>query len=664
VKRTIIKLALVGLMVWVSMTTLSWANQAETESDFTELSIEDLMNLEVTTVSKKAQKLSDTAAAVFVITQSDIQRSGATSIPEALRMAPGVEVARIDASKWAVTVRGFNGRFANKLLVLMDGRTLYTPTFSGVFWHMQDTLLEDIDRIEVIRGPGASLWGANAVNGVINIITKKAGDSQGTYLSAGGGTEERVFAAARYGGHLDKDLSYRMYAKYFDRDNAVDAAGDETADHWDGLRGGFRMDWEATGHDTMTLQGDIFDGEDGETLTTASLDPPYSITSDKENGSFGGNLLGRWMHRFSNTSETVLQLYYDGLERTSEILDVYQNTFDIDFQHRFQLGTRNQMMWGFGYRFVRDDFNNSFSTSIIPDSRDLNLVSAFVQDEIKLIPDRLDLILGSKFEHNDFTGFEAQPSGRLVWKPAEKQTLWGAISRAVRTPSRGEHDTYVNTRVIPPDALFPGSPAQPVTLVGNRDFDSETLIAYELGYRIQPTRRLSLDVATFYNVYDNLRTVEPTSMFSATAGNEMEGDTYGIELAADFQPLDWWRLQLSYSFLEMNLSLKDTSMDTISVGAEGESPQNKVSVRSMMDLPHNLELDIWFRYVDNLPTQQVDDYTTLDVRFAWKPLKWLELAVVGQSLLDDHHPEFKPELIDTSPTEVERSVYGKITCRF
>ena len=346
-KRTIIKLALVGLMVWVSMTTLSWANQGETESDFTELSIEDLMNLEVTTVSKKAQKLSDTAAAVFVITQSDIQRSGATSIPEALRMAPGVEVARIDASKWAVTVRGFNGRFANKLLVLMDGRTLYTPTFSGVFWHMQDTLLEDIDRIEVIRGPGASLWGANAVNGVINIITKKAGDSQGSYLSAGGGTEERVFAAGRYGGHLDNNLSYRMYAKYFDRDNAVDAAGDDTADHWDGLCGGFRMDWEATAHDTMTLQGDIFDGEDGETLTTASLDPPYSITSDEENGYFGGNLLGRWMHRFSNTSETVLQLYYDGLERTSEILDVYQNTFDIDFQHRFQLGTRHRAGRGF-----------------------------------------------------------------------------------------------------------------------------------------------------------------------------------------------------------------------------------------------------------------------------------------------------------------------------
>ena len=646
------------------MTNLSWATYAAAEVDFTELSIEDLMNLEVTTVSKKAQKRSDTAAAVFVITQSDIQRSGAASIPEALRMVPGVEVARIDASKWAITVRGFNGRFANKLLVLMDGRALYTPAFSGVFWLMQDTLLEDIDRIEVIRGPGASLWGANAVNGVINIITKKADDSQGTYLTTGGGTEERFFAGVRYGGRLDDNLFYRMYAKYFDRDNAVDADGDKTADHWDGLRGGFRMDWEATGHDTMTLQGDIFDGQDGETITTSSLNPPYSITSDEENGYFGGNLLGRWMHRFSSTSETVLQLYYDRLERTSEILDVYQNTFDIDFQHRFQLGTRNQMMWGFGYRFVRDDFNNSFSTSIIPDSRDLDLVSAFVQDEIQLIPDRLGLILGSKFEHNDFTGFEVQPSGRLVWKPVEKQTLWGAISRAVRTPSRGEHGTFINSRVIPPDGLYPGSPAQPVTLVGNGDFDSETLIAYELGYRIQPTSRLSLDVATFYNVYDNLRTIEPTGLFSATAGNEMEGDTYGVELAADFQPLNWWRLQLSYSFLEMNLSLKDASLDTTSESAEGESPQNKVSIRSMMDLPHNLELDIWFRYVDNLPTQRLDDYTTLDVRFAWKPLKWLELAVVGQNLLADHHPEFKPELIDTSPTEVQKSVYGSVTCRF
>ncbi len=622
------------------------------------------MSLEVTTVSKKAQKLSDAAAAVFVITQSDIRRSGATSIPEALRMVPGVEVARIDASKWAITIRGFNGRFANKLLVLMDGRTVYTPTFSGVFWHMQDTLLEDIDRIEVIRGPGASLWGANAVNGVINIITQKAGDSQGAYLSAGGGTEERFFAGARYGDQLDENLFYRIYAKYFDRDSALDANGDDTADQWDGLRGGFRMDWDVSERNAITFQGDIFDGQDGETITTASLNPPYSITSDEENGYFGGDLIARWTHRFSSTSEAVFQLYYDRLERTSEILDVYQDTLDLDFQHRFQIWTRHQLMWGVGYRLIKDEFNNSFSTSIIPDSRDLDLVSAFVQDEIQLIPDRLGLILGSKFEHNDFTGFEIQPSGRMVWKPAEKQTLWGAVSRAVRTPSRGEHDTYVNSRVIPPDGLYPGSPAQPVTLVGNRDFESETLIAYELGYRIQPTSRFSLDVATFYNVYDNLRTVEPDSLFSSTAGNEMEGDTYGFEVAADFQPMDWWRLQFSYSFLEMNLSLKSTSLDTTSEGAEGESPQNKFSLRSMMDLPHELALDIWLRYVDELPTQKVDDYTTLDMRLAWTPLKWLELAVVGQNLFEDHHPEFNPELIEISPTEVQRSVYGRVTCRF
>jgi iron complex outermembrane receptor protein len=359
-----------------------------------------------------------------------------------------------------------------------------------------------------------------------------------------------------------------------------------------------------------------------------------------------------------------LQLYYGRLDRESSILDVVQDTVDIDFQHRFQLGSRQQIIWGGGYRYIGDDFNNSFSTSMIPDSKDLNLFSAFIQDEIQIISDRLDLIIGSKFEHNDFTGFEVQPSGRLAWKPAEKQTLWGAVSRAVRTPSRGDADVFIINQIIPPDALYPGSPEQPVTLVGNEQFDSETLIAYELGYRILPIPRLSLDIVTFYNVYDNLRTIEPINLFSSTAGNEMEGDTYGVELSADYQPLDWWRLQLNYSFLEMNLSLKEGSGDTTSESAEGESPQNKVSLRSMMDLPYDLRLDLWFRYVDELPTQNVSDYTTMDIRFAWKPRKWLELDVVGQNLLENHHPEFKPEFIDTLSTEVERGVYGSVTFRF
>jgi iron complex outermembrane receptor protein len=625
--------------------------------DLTELGLEELMNIEITSVSKKPQKISEAAAAIFVITSEDIRRSGATSIPEALRMVPGLEVARIDASKWAITSRGFNGRFANKLLVLMDGRSVYTPQYSGVYWDIQDTMLEDLDRIEIIRGPGATLWGANAVNGVINIITKHSKDTRGGLVTAGGGTEERAFGSIRYGGKSDDDTYYRVYAKYFKRDEAVYASGDDAADDWDTLRGGFRVDLKVWGGDSLTLQGDIYDGKSGDEITIAAPFP--KLTFNETTDFRGANVLGRWERTLSDTSDLALQVYYDRTDYSAKTLDEIRDTFDMDFQHRFSLGEKHGIIWGLGYRYTRDNIDNSIATIFDPDRRHDDLWSAFVQDDISLVDGKFRITLGSKFEHNDYTGFEIQPNIRLIWTPKKLYSLWAAVSRAVRTPSRAENDviTYMSVPFLPAG----------VRVYGNSDFDSEDLIAYELGFRTRPVDNLAIDIAAFYNDYDNLRTFEmggiwPNIWFDA--GNKMDGSTYGVELALDWRVFDWWRLAGAYTFLKMQLHLDGDSRDPFSEDAEGEIPRHQASLRSSMDLMKNLQLDSWVRYVDHLPSQGVDSYVTLDLRLAWEPRKDLELSIVGQNLLDSQRPEFMPEIVATTPTEVQRGVYGKITWKF
>ena len=644
--------------------------------DLTTLSLEDLMNIEVTSASKKAQKLSETASAVFVISQEDIQRSGATTIPEALRMVPGVQVARIDANKWAVSARGFNSRWSNKLLVLMDGRSIYTPSFSGVFWNAQDTLLEDIDRIEVIRGPGAALWGANAVNGVINIITKNAADTRGGLLTAGGGSEERGFGGARYGGSLGEDTDYRIYAKYFNRDDSETVSGDGANDDWQAWRSGFRVDSRFADADTFTVQGDVYDGDAGGTYGQAFLTPPYSAYAEADIDMRGFNLIGRWQHIFSGGADVTLQAYYDRYEReeslSGDAFKLTYDTVDIDFQNRFELGERQEILWGAGYRFIQDKADNVFSISLDPDNRDLDVFNIFLQDEITLIPDRLRLTLGAKLEKNDYTDFEFQPNLRLMWTPSSAQSVWAAVSRAVRTPSRIENDVRLNTAVV---SRGPFAPPLEIALFGNRDLDAEKLTAYELGYRFQPINELSFDIAVFYNDYDDLIGVTVGAPFlelspaplhevlPLMASNNQEGETYGFELAADWQPTAWWSLKAAYTYLQLSIEedaigFAEYSKETI----EGSSPEHQVSLRSAMRLTDQVGLDVWLRYVDDLPAFDIDRYVTADMRLSWTPLKNVELAVVGQNLLDDQHPEFVQEGI--LPTEVERSAYAKVTWRF
>ena len=645
-------------------------------SDYLTLGLEDLMNMTVTSVSRKSQPVSDAAAAVFVITQDDIRRSGVTSIAEALRMAPGLEVARIDANKWAISSRGFNGRFASKMLVLFDGRTVYTPLWSGVFWDRQDTMLEDIDRIEVIRGPGAALWGANAVNGVINIITRTSGDTLGTLVTAGGGSSEKAFGAARFGRELGEDASIRFYGKYTNRAGMDDLAGREANNGWTALRGGFRLDSEPSSQNSLTLQGDIYQ----ERLQETYLDiAPNLGNFNYTDPIFGANLLSRWKHTFSETADLALQLYYDRTNMQLAVVDEKRDTFDIDFQNRFALSSGQEVVWGGGYRYSHDRIASPTSNlSLTPASQDTHLFSSFLQDNVTLVPDRLHFILGSKFEVNSYTGFEIQPNARLIFTPNRQHTIWGAVSRAVRTPSRGEESLSL---YLPANSA--GSPL-PVLghLIGNDNLEAEELIAYELGYRVEPANGLSADLAAFYNRYRKLSIFRsgtpgletdpaPTHIaMPLTLGNFGRAETCGLELAADYKALSWWRLRGAYTYLRILRTETDPGASFTNV--QGESPQHQVSLRSSMDLSRSIELDLWLRYVGALafrdtptsPTVPIASYLTLDTRIAWKPWKRLELSLVGQNLLRQEHQEFQPQLITTQPTEVGRSVYGKADWHF
>jgi len=654
----------------VLLTRPGWCQRDR--DDLTQASLEDLMNVRVTSVSRKEQKLSKVAAAIYVITQEDIRRSGATTIPDLLRMVPGLDVAQVDANAWAISSRGFNDQIANKLLVLIDGRSVYDPMFSGVFWDQQNVPLEDIERIEVIRGPGATVWGANAVNGVINIITKSSKATQGGLVTAGAGSSE-AHGLIQYGGKIGSEGTYRIFGGYDNYDQLVDEFGQPAADGWHLDHGGFRSDWDLSGRDALTVEGDILAGRERQTLNSfVSLSPPLSGEFSDAIRPGAGDLLGRWTHTFLGRSDIALQVYYDGVNRTALGVRELYHTFDMDFQHHLAFGSRQDVVWGFEHRHTSDDILPGYAISLNPASRSENLSSAFLQDEFRLA-DSLSLTLGSKLEHNSYTGFEAEPSARLVWSPAERQTLWAAVSRAIRQPSR----TDVNIRVN--DAAFPG-PGGVNTLVstfGNPNFKSEEVLAYELGYRVEPIDRVSLDLATFYNVYQNLRTVEPEApTFESTPlpphvlipqmfGNGMHGRTYGAELSADWSVVDRWKLTGSYSWLNMRLQLDPTSLDVSgATAAVGQSPRNQFQVRSYLTLPGRIDCDTSLYYVDQLPAVMTPAYTRVDARLAWHATESIELSIVGQNLLNERHFEFNDNIEQTDPSQAKRSVYGRMTWRF
>jgi iron complex outermembrane recepter protein len=646
--------------------------------DVTAITLEDLMNLQVTSVSKRAQKLADAAAAIFVITPDDIRRSGASNIPEALRLVPGLQVARIDENKWAIGSRGFNGRFDNKLLVLIDGRSVYTPLFSGVYWNVQDVILEDVDRIEVIRGPGATLWGANAVDGVINIITKSAKLTRGGVVTTEVGTDERTTESARYGGKIGDKVDYRAYTKYSDWEPSESATGANAADGWHALRGGFRMDSTPSHADSLTIQGDLYRSVFGETLTVPTLTGPFYSSTFSNGGAYsGGNILGHWNHSFSRSS-TSLQMYYDNTHTSDNSLFTDREAvYDIDFQHDLHFGEVQEIVWGLGFRSIQDSNGSSFTVSLQPNHSSLKQFSGFVQDEVSLLDKRLRVTIGSKFEHNDFTGFEVEPNIRFVGILSKNQSVWAAISRAVRTPALTEEGLKLNEAVVPPGFPPYNSPL-PVTvsILGSPQFKSEDLLAYEVGYRVQATSTFSADIATFYNSYSNLRSAEPGAPFPEgsptptdvvapfVASNKMSGGTYGAELFGDWRIVPKWRLLGSYSYLQMDIKKNKDSLDPLPDNPDGASPRHQWYLRSSLDLPFHLEQDLTLRFVDRLPSLNIPSYYSLDAQVNWRPIEFLELSVGGQNLLNDQHVEFIPEFINTMPTTVRRSFRGNITWRF
>jgi iron complex outermembrane recepter protein len=642
--------------------------------DLTELSLEELMNVEVTSVSKRTETISEAAAAVYVLTREDIRRAGVTSIPEALRLVPGLQVARGTSNTWSISARGFNGRFANKLLVLIDGRSVYTPLFSGVFWDVQDTLLEDIERIEVIRGPGATLWGANAVNGVINIITRSARQTRGGLVTATAGSEIDHLAGVRYGGETGR-ASWRVYGKSLDRDGGARPDGTDGADDWRVARGGFRADATLAGGDELTLQGDLYDGESGERFTLLSPSGTGPRAEVLENEFSGGNLVARWSRTSAAGSHLTVQAYYDRTERTlPQVLGETRETFDLDLQHTLS-SNRHKLVWGLGARRTEDRFDGSELIELVPDARTDELYSAFLQDEIALSPDRLWITLGTKIEENDYTGFEVQPSVRALWTPRRGHTAWAAVSRAVRTPSRAEADVRLVGERLPAGALFPGSPPATVLILGDRSFDSEELLAYETGYRVGLPAGLFLDVTGFYNDYDELRHSTlgepvfepgpiPRLVVPNVIDNRMEGSTWGLEIAARWWVSDRWRIDGSYTFLEMDLEVMGEDPTGAAALLEGEAPEQQVVVRSSWDVTDAVELDLVGRYVDALPSQGIESYTEADLRLAWTVRPELVLSLAGRNLLDGQHREFVPEIIPTEPTEVERSVHATATWSF
>ena len=590
--------------------------RAQSIEDLRQMSIDQLADINVSSVTKSNEPLRDAPAAVYVITHDDIIRSGATSIPDMLRLAPNLFVAQTSASTFTVSARGFSGSntaqsFSNKLLVLIDGRTVYTPLYSGVYWDMQDVLPDDIDRIEVISGPGATLWGANAVNGVINIITKKASETQGLQVDVAGGDLQQT-ASLQYGGHVGDSLAYRVYAQAFEDADTLTTTGAKARDNWTKTQGGFRADWTPGAADQVTLQGDIADsGPDNDIIG-------------------GGNILGRWNHAWTDGSTLQVQAYFD---RASQATDngggaFWVNTYDLDVQHSFSTGARNQIVWGGGVRSADYGITSGSGLSFQPSSRNLVLADVFAQDSFS-ITDSLKLIAGLKVESDPYVGATPLPDLRLSWKVNATTLLWAAVSQAIRSPTPFDRDVHENLAGI--NLLNAGG-----------TFESEDLTAYEVGGRLQPTDRLSFSVSTYYNVYKDLRsiTITPATLFPLSWGNAMHGDAYGVEAWGDYRVTDWWRLSAGVSAEREELAFNNPATTLPGASQAGDEPSAQGQVRSYMNLGRNLTLDATLRSVSNLPDPAVPAYTELNARLGWNVTPRVQLSVSGFNLLHAYHEEY------------------------
>jgi iron complex outermembrane receptor protein len=664
-----------GSLAAVTALAMAWGcgpALAQDDVDPFALSPEQLFDATVVSVSRMPERLGVAPAAVYVLTSEDIMRSGATSIPEALRLVPGVQVARVNTGGWAISVRGFDSALANKLLVLMDGRAVYDPLFSGVYWDVQDTPLEDIERIEVIRGPGASQWGANAVDGVINIITKKASETKGVLVSVTAGNREQPVVTARFGGDAGTNAHWRIYGKYLNRPSSETLTGLDAQDQWAAWRGGFRVDWDPNARgDTFTLQGDIYRSTDGDLRSVPQVTAPYAVVQEENIVASGGNILGRWSRQIGMDSAVSVQAYYDTTSRDQIPLHDLRNTLDVDAQYELpQIGPHKVTLGG-AYRYTHDKLTFTPVIDSANPALSENLFSGFLQDKITLDPERWYLTIGSKFEHNDFTGFEVQPTARLQWQADDGQMAWASVSRAVRTPSELENDLHVMTGVIPPSTLLPFPVS--VELFPSPQFESEELIAYEAGYRRQWTPTVLTDLTAFFNDYDNLATLSlqapalggtPPSyvILPLLTTNKTRANSYGFEAVANWRALNNLNFSAAYSVLQMQLSGPPPSEAIASEAAETQYPEQQFNIRSQWDIDERFAFDTTLYYVSRLPAYFVNAYWRLDMRLGWHVTSNLQFDLVAQDLLQDSHREFNAPT-DVNAARIGRSIYGRFVWR-
>jgi iron complex outermembrane recepter protein len=660
--------------------SVSPARAQQQPADLTKVSIEDLMNMEVTSASKKEQKLSRVAAAIFVITQEDIRRSGATNIEDLFRMVPGLDVGEINGSTWAIGARGFNQQLSNKLLVMVDGRIVYTEAFGGVYWDTVDLPLGDIDRIEVIRGPGGSIWGANAVNGVISIFTKRAGETRGGLLEAMRGNIAQESGTAEFGDKIGKGTDFRVFAKYLNEAPMGDLSGQSGDDGWHMLRGGFRTDSKLTPKDTLTVEGNLYTEREGElAVYLPAITSPGLTTIPDEITSAGGFIQTNWKHEYSERSDSELQISFTHYTRDDPLEAEERSTLYVDYQHHFKWGKRQDVIWGAGIFYTNGQINGTLTVFFSPPAKTLEVANAFVQDEIAIVPDRLYVTAGTKLEHSDYTGFVFLPSIRTTWELNKQQMVWAAVSRAVRTPTPNDTDLGVNLGEV---GVANGVPVV-LRFIGNKNFQNERLVAYEAGYRAAASNRLTFDLAAYYNDYNNLQTTEPSGSFfeatpmpaheveTITYGNLMHGESYGIEAAANWKVTGRWELSPGFAFEAMHLRLEPQSQDQQTVSfVQGNSPRRMGQLRSHMELWKGWSWDASAYYVDPLRNQgfsgaeRIPAYTRLDTGLTWKAMERLTLSIAGQNLLEKNHVEFEDFFGSMQSGEIKRSSYVKLTWQF
>ncbi|MBN2201029.1 TonB-dependent receptor [bacterium] len=649
--------------------------------DLTDLSLEELMDVRVSLATRKPGRLSEIAAAVDVVTAEDMRRTGAENVPDALRQVPGMEVGRLDASKWALSSRGFNGLYSNKVLVLLDGMSLYSPVFSGVLWESMDIAPEEVSRIEVVRGPGATLWGAGAMNGVISIATREARETQGLSVRAGAGTEQKAVMSGRWGGAIGQNAFYRVYGRAIRHDGFINSAGEPAGDDWDRKTSGFRLDWKASRKNSLILQGEASDadiGQEGNPTLVPGIPiegPDYRIRTQ------AGYVSGRWRSVFSPKSDFDLRVSFNGTRRKDPFFfGGHSRTLDVDAQHHVRTAGRHDIVWGAGFRQTFHRIQPERIMTMEPASRTFRTFSAFIQDDIDLVPQKLRLTAGSKFEDNSLTGFEFQPNLRLAWMPSSRHTFWTAVSQAVRLPDPSDFDLKI-LYDIPPVRF---------RMNGNTALQPEELTAFECGWKTTPSVRFHAEASGFINRYDclqnyslgDIRLIQdpPALEIPFTLDNVMTGTVKGLECAMDAGLRRNLRIRASAAVLSVRQRWSDEVIRKAEeigrmlgldrafvkewVGNEnGKSPEWTGSLRLSWNPAASVDADLMARFVDELPQMAVPGYTGLDARLAWRPNGFCEVFVLGRNLAGRKHLEFDETPSSFGATRVERSVYGGLNVR-